>query len=141
MNHSAAAPEFVEWKNPNKLFVYGTLKRGFHNHGIVQHCKFLGEATTKTASFTMYDLGAFPGVSIIGNDKIVGEVFELPDAATLARTDQLEGHPRFYQRMLVETTLGPCYTYIIPTVSAEKRDASVVKTGFWSKSLDMYSLG
>jgi gamma-glutamylcyclotransferase (GGCT)/AIG2-like uncharacterized protein YtfP len=52
------------------------------------------------AAFTLVDLGAYPAAVAGGTTAIVGEVFEV-DAATLARLDRLEGHPRLYQRTTV----------------------------------------
>lgn len=67
-----------------RIFVYGTLKRGFHAHGLMQNAPaaFLREATT-APRFQLYDIGAFPGLvedeSLEGGVK--GELFEVPEAA------------------------------------------------------------
>ena len=46
-----------------KIFVYGTLMRGEGNHSLLssESTQFLGEAITQRG-FTLYDLGAFPGM-------------------------------------------------------------------------------
>jgi len=78
--------------------VYGTLKQDGSNHGL------LGDSPLKYVGYTLpnykiLSMGSYPG-AISGNDSIVVEVYEVTDN-TLARLDQLEGHPTFYERLLV----------------------------------------
>lgn len=79
-----------------RVFVYGTLLRDEPNHYILEHACFVREARTP-AVFILRDLGAFPALLADGSTAVLGEVYEV-DAATLARLDRLEGHPRFYER-------------------------------------------
>jgi gamma-glutamylcyclotransferase (GGCT)/AIG2-like uncharacterized protein YtfP len=74
-----------------RVLVYGSLLLGEPNHRILSRATLVGAARTK-AGFTLYDLGAFPGMVAGGDDAILGEVYEV-DAATLARLDALESHP------------------------------------------------
>lgn len=78
------------------IFVYGSLKRGFMNHHVMERAagKFLGTAVT-TDDYDMVDLGAFPGVVSPGNFQIKGEVFLVDNHEII---DRLEGHPNFYRR-------------------------------------------
>ena len=73
------------------LFVYGTLKRGGSNHHYLTGQKFLGAAST-VPGFRLYDLGGFPGLDEVAEDKtgVIGEVYEV-DATALANLDVLEG--------------------------------------------------
>ena len=80
--------------------VYGTLKQDGSNHGL------LGDSPLKYVGYTppnykILSLGTYPG-AISGNDSIVVEVYEVT-ASVLARLDQLEGHPTFFERLLVPT--------------------------------------
>lgn len=94
------------------LFVYGTLKRGQPNHHFLAGALFLGEDQTRP-EFTMYDLGAFPGVVAGGSSSISGELYELDDS-TLARVDRLEGHPSFYERTSNILVSGrTCWIYLL----------------------------
>ncbi len=78
------------------VFVYGTLKAGHSNHGLLQDAEYIGEAETVASEYTMYDLGAFPGVKEGGTDKITGEVYRVNNFE-LASLHRLEGHPTFYK--------------------------------------------
>jgi gamma-glutamylcyclotransferase (GGCT)/AIG2-like uncharacterized protein YtfP len=81
-----------------KVFVYGTLKRGYgNNRACLDGARFIGEATS-ASPFGMRAAG-FP---VIWPDRfghpVRGEVFEIGDEHRQA-CDQLEGHPNFYRRM------------------------------------------
>lgn len=109
------------------VFVYGTLKQGFGNHRLLRNSKFLGKAETQPI-FTMISLGAFPAVLVDGDVAIKGEVYEV-DENTMQQLDWLEGHPNFYRRIQVSTTLGPAWMYTIP--SDRSREHSRIPSGFW----------
>jgi gamma-glutamylaminecyclotransferase len=145
------APNFVEWPPelwpekkeekvnnngglvPTKVFVYGTLKKGFGNHPILSNAKFLGEAHTMEASFQMYSLGGFPAVTLEGNQRIIGEVYEVEDPSIISNMDELEHHPHWYQRIMVPTSLGAAWTYIMPFSRLKKPIPPKVMEGFWSR--------
>jgi len=78
-----------------RVFVYGTLRRGFGNHRLLAGARFLGEARTARA-YRMVSLGGCPGM-LAGTSRVVGEVYEVDDE-TLLRLDRLEGHPYMYRR-------------------------------------------
>jgi gamma-glutamylcyclotransferase (GGCT)/AIG2-like uncharacterized protein YtfP len=81
---------------PTILFVYGTLKRGQRNHGLMREARYLGEAVTAPL-YTLLDLGPFPGMIPGGSTPIHGELYEV-GPGLLARLDRHEGVPRFYVR-------------------------------------------
>ncbi len=74
-----------------RIFVYGTLKRGCHNHGYLAGQRFLGEART-APGFRLFDLGGYPGIVVWPDDTagVTGEIWEV-DAPALAALDELEG--------------------------------------------------
>ncbi len=94
------------------VFVYGSLKKGFHNYGIMfAHGEpdDMGDAVT-VQPYLMLSAGPFPYLvdpealsadheacvsDVIG--KVQGELYEVDDA-TLADLDRLESHPDFYRR-------------------------------------------
>ncbi|GAB6019341.1 hypothetical protein CHUAL_000933 [Chamberlinius hualienensis] len=117
----------------NRLFVYGTLKRGEPNYkfmtdGEKGKAVFIGPATTNqkwpliiaskyNIPFLLYKEGT-------GNF-IEGEVFDV-DNALLSTLDALEGHPHFYERLQYDVTIKPedanatesvhkCWIYILKT--------------------------
>lgn len=73
-----------------RIFVYGTLKRGRLNHGFLAGQKFVGEAETQPR-YRMFDLGGYPGMVEVkeGGRCIRGEVWDV-DAECLGRLDVLE---------------------------------------------------
>lgn len=83
-----------------KLFVYGTLMQGFHNHGVLGKAQFLGEGTVFGE---LYHLGGYPGFKH-GHNKVTGEIYEVPDEQW-ARLDRLEGRPHLYDRETINATL------------------------------------
>ncbi len=92
------------------LFVYGTLRRGQANHGLLADSQFARAAATR-AAFQLVELGRYPGM-VAGSRSVLGEVW-LVDASTLARLDELEGHPHLYERGLVQLHDGvPVEAYI-----------------------------
>src|SRR5262245_45341898 len=96
-----------------RVFVYGSLMSGLHNHRLLEAARFLGPDRTRPA-FELQDLGAFPAMVVGGTTSVVGEVWEV-DAAMLAELDHLEGHPRWYRR--VRTVLASrrhADTYVMP---------------------------
>lgn len=88
--------------NFDHVFVYGTLRRGEPNHHLMGEAYCAGRGVTELP-FLVYGRG-FPlaRLPVEGEDTthagpLVGEVYAV-DKATLARLDELEGHPTFYKR-------------------------------------------
>jgi gamma-glutamylaminecyclotransferase len=75
----------------HNLFVYGSLKRGCHNHRQLAGQKFLGRART-APGFRLYDLGDYPGMVCRADDLegVEGEVWSI-DAERLQSLDAFEG--------------------------------------------------
>jgi gamma-glutamylaminecyclotransferase len=73
-----------------RLFLYGTLKRGLSNHRYMMGQRFLGEART-APSYRMVDCGGYPGMFAVEKDgvSVRGEVWEV-DEACRAELDVLE---------------------------------------------------
>jgi gamma-glutamylcyclotransferase (GGCT)/AIG2-like uncharacterized protein YtfP len=87
---------------PNKLFVYGILKRGFSLDLTREGAKFLGEATLQHAN--IYKIGEGVGLLLEDEGKVYGEVFEIPER--LWRwLDNIEGHPYTYMRQQIQVML------------------------------------
>ena len=79
----------------NLVFVYGTLKKGFGNHRLLEQAKFGGRGYIERVK--MLNLGAFPALIRGGTRAAEGEIYYINDH-TLSALDRLEGHPTFYER-------------------------------------------
>lgn len=101
--------------NRHLVFVYGSLKKGFHNHSILRDCaaNAMGPATTEER-YLLLKGAAFPYLinpeyfttlvdcaGILG--KVAGELYYINDSG-LAALDRLEGHPEFYRREKIKVT-------------------------------------
>lgn len=96
-----------------KVFVYGTLKKGYHNHRLLKEAEYLGEAELK--GYKIYDLPyGYP--CIMKSEKnevsVKGEVYLINDYI-LDRLDLLEGYRdkvnkkgNLYNRELKEVIKG-----------------------------------
>lgn len=79
-----------------KIYVYGTLKKGHPLHHVIEDCKFLGRYHTEYGYVLLR--GYYPFlVPREGGDGAWGELYEVP-AYLVPRLDQIEGHPTFYRR-------------------------------------------
>jgi gamma-glutamylcyclotransferase (GGCT)/AIG2-like uncharacterized protein YtfP len=113
----------LEHMSKTRVFVYGTLKRGYRQRGLdtADGSRFIGEAQT-IKPYLMIDLVSFPGVILTGSKnatKISGEVFEI-SSSVLSQLDRIEGYPDFYTRTMVKTTLGDAWMYSLPAKEYSK---------------------
>ena len=126
-----------------KLFVYGTLKKGFGNHRYLEKSTLLDNCCWTHG--VLVDLGHFPGMleDPTKDSKVYGELYEI-DEDTLARCDLLEGYrsdrnPDFnlYNRAVVDvnrvdgTVDKGVYTYFYARNKKNKAGAPILKSGVW----------
>lgn len=107
------------------LFVYGTLKRGFPLHFVLQDEIYCGEART-VAQFRLYDAGEWPVlVECADGIAVHGELYRVTQRC-LDRCDEVEGVAAgLYERRLAELStpgsdeISPrhawCYFYLRST--------------------------
>ena len=114
----------------HKIFVYGTLMKGFGNcMRLLSRSKLLGTGET-SPNFTLISLGGFPGLLDIGETSVKGEIWEVDDK-TLADCDRLEQHPNWYRRTPITLTDGTdveAYIYLKPS---NREAGSVITSGSW----------
>jgi gamma-glutamylaminecyclotransferase len=126
-----------------RVFVYGTLKKGHHNHKIIgrhlgKESVFLGRCALN-GPFTMVDLGYFPGVIYTPTDTTVknmiyGEVYRI-NQEILTHLDVLEGNGQFYTRERVETPWKKAWCYFIPrNYMPVNRSGAIITSGTWRPS-------
>jgi gamma-glutamylcyclotransferase (GGCT)/AIG2-like uncharacterized protein YtfP len=110
------------------VFVYGTLLAGEVNHDLLCTADLLGPHRTDPC-FTMFDLGAYPGVTRNGGTAICGEVYRV-DAKGLERLDRLEAFPQLYDRELIGSPFGRAWIYLY---RGSVNGRSVIRSGNWRK--------
>ena len=96
-----------------RVFVYGTLKRGQRNNHFLHGARFLGAHVTEQV-YSMYEFGDFPAVCIEGRHSIEGELY-LVSGRQFKLLDDLEWYPHFYQRIEIPTRHGDAWMYIVRT--------------------------
>lgn len=113
------------------VFVYGSLKSGFHNHGRI----FSGRGNVKVKDYTtpaiflMWDLGFFPGVELGGDTPIKGEIWRVTDA-TLMDIRRLE---MSYKEITVDADGIECLMYV--RSSEPSWHYGLVPSGEWTLQL------
>ena len=123
----------------HEVFVYGSLLPGLHNHGLLRGSMFLGNCRT-SPDFEMFSMGHFPAVCREGQTAICGALYRVDDA-TLGLLDQLESHPSWYRRELVDLVPSSgsaparheAWMYILPRTEPEVQGgwAEIVPSGDW----------
>lgn len=97
-------------------------------------CKYLGQ---DTISGQLFDLGWYPGAKLGGDDKIVVDLYKMPDSGEILKgLDRYEGyHPNrpeesLFERKVVLTNEGTlevwAYEYMHPVPAAQ-----LIKDGDW----------
>ncbi len=111
------------------VFVYGTLREGEANHHLLGGRRPTARARTE-ARFRLAHLGGFPAMVRGGGARVVGETYEV-DGRTLARLDQLEGHPRLYRRQRIRLEGGgDALAYLLPPAMAA--GFPTIRSGDWT---------
>jgi len=114
--------------DPFALFVYGTLRRGEENHGVLANARLI-ESRVALLGYEMLSLGAYPGIIARAGATATGELYEVP-RDDLAALDELEDYPELYDRRWVELANGAhALTYVLQPAHANGRP--VLASGDW----------
>jgi len=104
-----------------KVFLYGTLKKGFSNHRLMAGQTFVAEAKT-LPKYKLYRTSGFPCMVYCEDGKaIIGELWEI-DEKCRKNLDYFEGHPHLFRRESVEIqdVTEPVEAYICQNVEGLK---------------------
>ena len=126
----------------HRIFVYGTLKKGFSNHNRILE----GYDIKITPAWTygmLYDLGYFPALTE-GNNKVYGELIEFDNLEILRRVDSLEGFRgensnfNFYDRKEVQVYTNEktifAWVFFISANTLIDYDEKIISSGVWNPS-------
>lgn len=114
----------------SKVAVYGSLRKGMGNHGLLVAVGAVLVSTERAPGFNMVSLGGYPAVYESVGD-ITIEVYDVAhnEEESMRRLDRLEGFPTFYNRKLIDTSQGPAWIYFMPEEQLAHRRA--VPNGDW----------
>lgn len=101
-----------------KLFVYGTLKRGYGNNYHLDNSTFLGEAETKP-EYNLFNVG-FPIAERKGTTSVKGEVWDVAeeDIDSIYRLEGYSGTPtkdggdNWYDVDVINTPYGDAQIFV-----------------------------
>ncbi len=118
------------------FFVYGTLKKGFHNNYLLSNAEFLGNFTTKP-EYTLFD-GNFPVVERDGETAIQGELYLSKDKEDIDSVFRLEGcisqkqHDKnnWYDYDLLETPHGKAVIFVMDEGKSNRN--KILNSGKWN---------
>ena len=117
-----------------RVFVYGSLREGEINHGVMAGARRIGPATTRRG-IGLVQVGPYPSLVFEPVEKLAGqcvrgELYEVDDAG-LARLDEFEGHPDWFAR--VEITLDDGSLVMAYAMSAAATvGLPLIERGDWS---------
>lgn len=115
----------------DNIFVYGTLRKGQHAHGLIKD-DVIFVADTVMPGMLMYNIGggAFPGLKQ-GSGLVHGEVYKITGASLPARLDRYEGYPDLYQRMQLQTESGDmAWVYVF---NRDVKESQLIASGDWNQ--------
>ena len=118
-----------------KLFVYGTLKKGFRAHSLLKNApsSLYGEIRTKP-HYHLYDVGSFPGLIFDESQEgsVVGELYEVPHSAFNSLDKYECVGTGLFRREVIELEDGTeAYAYMF---NSDLENAFKIEDGIWKDS-------
>lgn len=109
-----------------KLFAYGTLRRGFHNHVLMHGAKFMGSGKT-VENMAMVVMHGIPFTAKDPNGKpLTGELYEITEQqiTPIHRMEVSCGYSATWHSVLVDgqTHRALIYTFPLERVGGQKID-------------------
>ncbi len=118
----------------SRLFVYGTLKRGFRAHNILRNANYIGKAKTD-ARYQLYKVNWFPGMVFDERQQggVHGELYEIAKE-TFVALDSYEGAPDLFKRQTIFLDDGEeAIAYIF---NKDAHDLERIESGEWTEGRD-----
>lgn len=122
---------------PNKdmtFFIYGSIRKGMHNHRFVENQKSIGNAVVN--GYTLYSLVSYPAIVKSGDEKdvVVGELYQFVDEHEMNQVHSMEtcsGYELKQETAIVENgNKIPVVLYVFK--HGEHLDENkIVKSGDW----------
>jgi gamma-glutamylcyclotransferase (GGCT)/AIG2-like uncharacterized protein YtfP len=120
------------------ILVYGSLRKGFHNHRLMERIGAEFQSELHVPGFDMYSLGAFPGVkeNPANGQGVEAELYSFPDEG-LRQLDGLEGYYEdapersMYLRKEVEVDKGVFAIIYVYNGRIDTSWVDPVPTGNW----------
>jgi gamma-glutamylcyclotransferase (GGCT)/AIG2-like uncharacterized protein YtfP len=119
-----------------RIFLYGTLRRGGGADHLLRGCTPLGPATVRGR---LYDLGTYPALVLDpAGHPVHGEVWECP-AQLVGELDRYEGTAvGLFERVEVAIRRKPCQVYVAgPALRPRLHEATPLAGGRWPVSGDV----
>lgn len=122
--------------NKTLIAVYGSLRKGLHNHRLLENSTLLGTFNTEP-EYSLYSLGSYPGLKNYGNTSVVMEVYEVDDR-TAMMVDGLEGYnpnrkATFYDKIKIDTPFGEANVYVYVDDIPKER---LIESGDWKQYME-----
>jgi len=122
-----------ETQNYYYVFVYGSLKKNFHNDSVLSQSEFVGTSRLKNHALYNFETskgdGKFPIMLPASGHTVMGEVY-IVDDYTLDDLDDLESEGNMYNRVLVDVLIDNSYHEVYTYVGNQS---------FWKDYLQLYS--
>lgn len=119
------------------LFVYGSLKRGFENHGLLAKAMLLDASALLLGYELIGYEGGYPGIRAAKDQVVEGELYAV-SLRKLEELDVFEECPQLYRRELVELVAGGVsYTY----VASRPERGSALGCRSWKGSREPFAVG
>ncbi len=104
--HSKLERNIIKHDETTLVFIYGSLKKGFSNHHMMDNAKYKYTAKTKKRYGMFQELNAnYPYLikqSANHYHHVQGEVYEVDCSTTLKQLDKFEDAPDYYEREIVD---------------------------------------
>lgn len=116
----------------HNIFVYGTLKKHFRAHSLLENHNaiFIKKAETKS-NYQLYRINWFPGMVVgdVVGVGVKGEVYSVSDDC-LDALDRYEGSPNLFRRATIELSDGTTALAYIFNQSFLGKE--LIKSGEWT---------
>lgn len=120
----------------HKLFVYGTLKRGYERDHLLKDCIFAGQSWVK--GLVMINLTKYPAAVELPGHAIFGEMYYV-DHRKLQELDVIEGTSRgLYARLAMKNMGGDEVQVYVNKTHDLTAECKWIPNGIWQKNAESY---